>query len=180
MFAAFGISAGAKVCSRRASSAALPAKPAAPKKRAVEVSARKLQNSRRVTCASSPRSYGKSFWCSRVASRTSRSSERISLMTLACFSEFIALVRVLDLGVYPRFESGHLNLISPDLPLEDAAAVHLDRVGVGRQHQINFRLDTLIAEDVRVDRLRAAKRNDLFITSERDCTRRAHARAHRL
>src|SRR5215212_2527351 len=132
MFAASGMSKGVKVGSLRASIAALPAKPAAPTKRAVEVSARKLQNSRRVTCASSPRSYGKSFWCSRVASRTSRSSERISLMTLACFSELIALIRVFDLGVYPGFESRRPDLVGPDVPLENSAAVHLDRVGVGR------------------------------------------------
>ena len=48
--------AGGEVVSLRASNADFAAKPAAPTKSAVEVKARKLQNSRRVTCASSSRS----------------------------------------------------------------------------------------------------------------------------
>src|SRR5207248_9894391 len=101
-------------------------------------------------------------------------------MTFSCFLEFIALVRLLNLCIYPRFKRWHLNLIGSHMSLKDAAAVHLDRVCVSRQHQVNSRLDLLVAEDVRVDGLRAPERNNLLIAPERNRTRRANARAPRL
>src|SRR4051794_8967865 len=104
----------------------------------------------------------------------------MSLITFACSLEFITLIRFFYLCVYPRFKRRQLDLIGSDMSLEDAAAVHLNSVRISRQHQVNFRLDALVAEDVRVDGFCASKRNNILVASERDCPRRADRRPHPL